>query len=146
MFKRAGLEIAVATDIQVALWMKFLFIASFSGVGAIADAPAGVIRSDPKWRAQILTAMEEIYALAHARGIKLPPDSIATAMAAVNALPQDATSSMQRDIAAGKPSELESQNGAVVRLAREIGLEVPTHELIYKILKPSDEKARATHS
>jgi len=40
-------------------------------------------------------------------------------MAGVNALPEDATSSMQRDIAAGKPSELESQNGAVVRMARE---------------------------
>ena len=50
IFKRAGVEITVAADIQVALWTKFLFIASFSGVGAIANAPAGVIRSDPKWR------------------------------------------------------------------------------------------------
>jgi 2-dehydropantoate 2-reductase len=133
-FKRADLEITVAQDIQVALWTKFLFIASFSGVAAVANAPAGVIRSDPKWRAQILKAMEEIYALAHARGIKLPPDSIANVMATVNALPEDATSSMQRDITAGKPSELEAQNGAVVRMARESGVEAPTHTLIYKTL------------
>jgi 2-dehydropantoate 2-reductase len=142
MFKRAGVEITVAADIQVALWTKFLFIASFSGVGAIANAPAGVIRSDPKWRAQMLKAMEEIYALAHARGIKLPPDSIDTVMAGVEALPDDATSSMHRDIAAGKPSELESQIGAVVRLAREAGVTAPTHEFIYKTLKPAEEKAR----
>ena len=135
VFKRAGVEITIAADIQVALWTKFLFIASFSGVGAMAHAPAGVIRSDPKWRNQMIKAMEEIYALAHARGIKLPPDSIDTVMAGVNALPEDATSSMQRDIAAGKPSELESQNGAVVRLARESGVAVPTHELIYETLK-----------
>ncbi len=143
VFKRAGLEITIAADIQIALWMKFLFIASFSGVGAMADAPAGVIRSDPKWRTQIIKAMEEIYALAHARGINLPPDSIDTVMRSVDALPEDATSSMQRDIAARKPSELESQNGAVVRMARESGVEAPTHLLIYQTLKPSEEKARA---
>src|SRR5215213_528678 len=48
VFKRAGLEITIAKDIQVALWTKFLFIASFSGVGAMANAPAGVLRSDSK--------------------------------------------------------------------------------------------------
>ena len=135
VFKRAGLEITIAKDIQVALWTKFLFIASFSGVGAMANAPAGVLRSDSKWRAQILQAMKEIYALAHARGIKLPLDSIDAVMASVDGLPEEATSSMQRDIFAGKPSELESQNGAVVRMAREVGIEVPIHELIYKTLK-----------
>jgi 2-dehydropantoate 2-reductase len=143
VFKTAGLEITVAPDIQVALWTKFLFIASFSGVGAIANAPAGVLRTDPKWREQMLAAMNEIYQLAHARGIKLPPNSIENVMAGINALPEDATSSMQRDIAAGKPSELESQNGAVVRLAREAGIDVPTHALIYETLKPLEEKARA---
>jgi 2-dehydropantoate 2-reductase len=135
VFKHAGLNISIAKDIQVALWTKFLFIASFSGVGAMANAPAGVIRSDPKWRGYILNAMNEIYELAHARGVKLPPDSIDKVMSSVDGLPEDATSSMQRDIAAGKPSELESQNGAVVRMAREAGVEVPTHELIYETLR-----------
>jgi len=134
VLKHAGLDTTVAPDIQVALWTKFLFIASFSGVGAMANAPAGVIRVDPKWRTLALEAMEEIYALAHARGIKLPENSVANVMASVDGLPEDATSSMQRDIAAGKPSELESQNGAVVRMASESGVAVPTHTLIYQTL------------
>ena len=142
VFKHAGLDTTIAADIQVALWTKFLFIASFSGVGALANAPAGVVRSVPKWRALMLSAMEEIYALAHARGVKLPSDSVAKVMAAVDGFPEDATSSMQRDIAAGKPSELESQNGAVVRLARESGIEVPTHTLIYQTLSPSGQTER----
>ena len=146
LFKRAGVEITIATDIQVALWTKFLFIASLSGIGAIANAPAGVLRADPRWRTQMLHAMQEIYALAHARGINLPPDSVDKVMASVDALPEDATSSMQRDITAGKPSELESQNGAVVRMAHEAGMEVPTHALIYQTLRPFEEKARATVS
>lgn len=142
-FKDAGIETTIAADISVALWMKFLFIASFSGVGAIANAPAGIIRTDPQLRAQMLQAMEEIYKLAHARKIMLPPNSIETVMAGVNSLPEDATSSMQRDIAANKPSELESQSGAVVRMAHESGVEVPTHEFIYATLKPLEQRARA---
>ena len=138
VFKHAGLEITIAKDIQVALWMKFLFIASFSGVGAMGNAPAGVIRSEAKWRELMLRAMEEIYTLAHTRGVRLPDDAIDTVMRAVDALPEDATSSMQRDIAAGKPSELEAQNGAIVRMARDVGLEVPTHDLIYQTLKSAD--------
>jgi 2-dehydropantoate 2-reductase len=141
VFKHADLNISIANDIQVALWTKFLFIASFSGVGAMANAPAGVLRSDPKWRAQMLSAMNEIYTLAHARGIKLPPDAIDKVMGSVDGLPDDATSSMQRDIAAGKPSELEAQNGAIVRMAREVGVEAPTHELIYQTLRRMEDKA-----
>ena len=134
VFKHAGLDTTIAVDIQVALWTKFLFIASFSGVGALANAPAGVLRSDTKWRGLMLSAMEEIYALAHARGVKLPSDSVDKVMAAVDGLPADATSSMQRDITAGKPSELASQNGAVVRMAHDSGVAVPTHTLIYQKL------------
>ena len=144
LFRKAGLEVTIAADIEVALWMKFLFIASFSGVGAVANAPAGVLRSDPKWRGLMLAAMQEIYELAHARGIKLPPVSVANVMAAVDGLPEDATSSMQRDIIAGKPSELESQTGAVIRMAQESSVDVPTHAFIYTTLRPLEEKARAT--
>src|SRR2546421_9908573 len=142
-FNRAGLNSKIAADIQVALWMKFLFIASFSGVGAIANAPAGVLRSDPELRAQMLRAMSEIHELALARNVILPSDAIETAMASVDALPAEATSSMQRDIAAGRPSELESQNGAVVRMSREASIRVATHESIYQALKPLEVMARS---
>lgn len=144
-FKDAGIETSIAKDISGALWMKFLFIASFSGVGAMANAPAGVIRTDPQLRAQMLQAMKEIYELAHARNIKLPVNSVEVVMASVDSLPADATSSMQRDIAANKPSELESQNGAVVRMAHESDVAVPTHEIIYATLKPLEQKARAAY-
>ncbi len=92
----------------------------------------------------MLAAMQEIYELAHSRSIKLPPDSVANVMAAVDGLPEDATSSMQRDIIAGKPSELESQTGAVVRMAQECSIDVPTNDFIYQTLRPLEEKARAT--
>jgi 2-dehydropantoate 2-reductase len=143
IFSGAGIVTTIAADIQAALWAKFLFIASFSGVGAVAAAPAGVLRSDPQRRGQMIQAMEEVDSLARARGVRLPEDAVAKALAAVDALPPDATSSMQRDTAAGKPSELESQNGAVVRMARESGVAVPTHETIYTALNKLRSSGRS---
>ena len=141
-FTNAGVKTVVADDFDVALWTKFLFIASFSGVGAITGKAAGELRSNPETRQQLLDAMEEIYKLARARNINMPSDSLEKGIANVDRLPADGTSSMQRDIVAGKPSELESQNGAVVRMAREVGIDVPTHELIYAKLKTLELQAR----
>ncbi|MEP6820365.1 MAG: 2-dehydropantoate 2-reductase [bacterium] len=142
MFTKAGVKVTIAADIQVALWTKFLFISAFSGVGALTGEAAGKVRSSPETRALLMRAMEEVYALAHVRRISLPEDSVEKALASVDALPDDATSSMQRDIADGRPSELESQTGAVVRLAGESGVAVPTHESIYGVLQQLEMKAR----
>jgi 2-dehydropantoate 2-reductase len=49
---------------------------------------------------------------------------------------------MQRDIVAGRPSELESQNGAVVRLGREVEVPTPLHAFIYHSLLPLELRAR----
>ena len=52
------------------------------------------------------------------------------------------TSSLQRDIGAGRPSELEAWNGAVVRLGREAGVATPLNDFLYHSLLPLELKAR----
>jgi 2-dehydropantoate 2-reductase len=49
---------------------------------------------------------------------------------------------MQRDVGAGRPSELDDQTGAVVRLAREAGVPVPVHETLHAALLPQERAAR----
>ena len=51
------------------------------------------------------------------------------------------TSSMQRDVADGKPFELEAFSGSITRLGRELGVPVPIHGTIYALLIPALEKA-----
>lgn len=141
-FLRAGVKAEVPPDIQAAMWEKFLFIASLGGVGAVTRAPVGVLRSLPQTRQMLLQAMEEIVAVAQARGIALAGDAVDRAMAFVDSLPPGATASMQRDILEGRPSELEAQNGAVVRLGREVGVATPLHTFLYHSLLPQERRAR----
>lgn len=141
-FGRAGVKAIVSPDILAALWTKFLFIVAFGGVGAVTRAPIGVIRAVPETRAMLEQAMQEVRTLAAARGVALPADAAVASMARLDGLSPAATASMQRDIMEGRPSELEAQNGAVVRLAAQAGVETPLHQFIYQALLPSERRAR----
>lgn len=143
VFERAqGVTPTIPPDIHVAIWEKFLFIAALSGVGAVTRAPVGVLRSLPETRGMLEEAMEEILAVARARGVALAQESVPKTMAFIDGLPGQGTASMQRDVMAGRPSELESQNGAVVRLGGEVGVETLVHRFIYVSLLPQELEAR----
>ncbi|MFW6115903.1 MAG: 2-dehydropantoate 2-reductase [Chloroflexota bacterium] len=142
-FQRApGVTPTIPPDIHVAMWEKFLFIATLSGVGAVTRAPVGVLRSLPETRTMLKEAMKEILAVAQARDIALPRRVLTETLAFIDGLPPEGTASMQRDVMAGRPSELASQNGAVVRLGREVGVETPLHHFIYTSLLPQELQAR----
>ncbi|MHC2994875.1 MAG: 2-dehydropantoate 2-reductase [Candidatus Atribacteria bacterium] len=141
-FERAGVMVEIPPDIQAALWEKFLFIVSWGGVGAVTRAPIGVLRTVPETRQMLEQAMHEIFAVALARNITLPEDIIGKTMAFVDRLPPDGTASLQRDIVEGKPSELASWNGAVVRLGQEVRVATPLHAFIYHSLLPLELRAR----
>jgi 2-dehydropantoate 2-reductase len=137
-----GVAATISPDIQTALWDKFLFIAPFSAVGAVTRSPAGVWRNVPETRALLSAAMGEVVALARTRGVILPEGAIEKTLGFTDRLPDEATASMQRDLLDGKPSELEAQTGAIVRLAARAGLPVPANAFLYAALLPSERRAR----
>jgi 2-dehydropantoate 2-reductase len=141
-FERAGVKVEVPSDIHVSLWEKFLFVVSFGGVGAATRAPIGVIRTLPETRRLLEQCLREIFAVARGRQVALPDGSVEKSLALLDSLPPSGTTSLQRDIIDGKPSELEAWNGAVVRLGREVGVDTPLHEFIYHSLLPLELRAR----
>lgn len=142
-FRRAiGLRVEIAPDIRVAMWRKFLLIAALSGVGALTRAPIGVVRGRPETRQMLRQAIEEIDAVAAAHRIGLPSGSVEATLRFIDGMPAEGLTSMQRDIIEGRPSELASQSGAVVRLGREGDVAVPLHTVIYHALLPLELKAR----
>lgn len=137
-----GLTVDIPDDIRAAVWSKFLFICAMSGIGSVTRAPIGVTRRLPETRAVIEQLLGEIDAVARARGVALPDDAVDRTMKFIDALPAESTASMQRDIMAARPSELESQNGAVARLGREAGVATPVNTLIHAALLPQERHAR----
>ncbi len=141
-FETAGVKAAIPADIQAALWDKFIFIAAVSGVGAVTRAPMGVYRSLPETRRMLTEAMQEILAIAKARGVKVPDDVVEKRLAFTDNSQPGVLASMHRDITEGRPSELMAQNGAVVRMGQALGVPTPVHTFIYTCLLPQELRAR----
>jgi len=141
-FTRAGINTEIPTDIQVAMWMKFLFITVWSGIGAVTRSPVGIWRSLPEIRQMAKQGLLEIIAVAKSRDILLPAEALQTAMSMYDDLAPQSTASLQRDIMDGRPSELEAQIGAVVRLGQESNVTTPQHTFIYQSLLPMELQAR----
>ncbi|RME98960.1 MAG: 2-dehydropantoate 2-reductase [Chloroflexi bacterium] len=137
-----GVIAEIPNDIQAAMWSKFLLISAWSGMGAITRAPVGVWRSLPETRQMWQQAMREVLAVARAHNIALPDNLVDKSTNYVDSLPPHATASMQRDVLAGRPSELDTLCGGVVRLGREAGVATPTQAHIYHSLLPQEMKAR----
>ncbi len=119
-----------------------MFVGPFGGVGAVTPAPVGVLRSQVETRSLLEGTMREGFVLARARGICVADEAFEKALGFINHSPEQATASMQRDIMAGRLSELESQLGVVVRLAHLAGIDVPLHTFLYACLLPQERKAR----
>jgi 2-dehydropantoate 2-reductase len=141
-FARAAVSVEVPSNIVKALWDKFLMVTPFGGVGAITRAPIGVTRAVTETRRLLEQCLEEVVAVAHARKITMSTTAVADTMKFYDGLPPGGTTSLQRDIADSKPSELEYWNGAVVRLGREAQVPTPTHAHIYDCLLPQELHAR----
>jgi 2-dehydropantoate 2-reductase len=142
IFEHAGISAEIPPDINLALWRKFLFVSAFSGIGAITRVPVGVFRSQDGTRQMLEDALKECYSVALAQGLHLPADGVTQIMSAIDQYPPDSISSFQRDVLAGRPSELEEQIGAVVRMGKMLNLPTPVYSFIYHSLLPQENLAR----
>ncbi|TLN15969.1 2-dehydropantoate 2-reductase, partial [bacterium] len=137
-----GIEAVLTTDIQRELWAKLVMITAFGGVGSVSRAPMGVILSHPETRALLEASVMEIASVAASRGYPLPEGVLERTLKFYGGMPYLGTSSLQRDVMAGRRSELDSLIGTVVRFAREKNVPVPVNSVIYAALLPTELKAR----
>ena len=141
-FESAGVRAEIPTDINVAMWKKFLFISAVSGIGAVTRAPIGLCRSLHGTRQMLEAALHECYLVALAEGIHLQLESVTETLAYIDSLPPGTIPSMQRDFMDGRPSELEAQNGAIVAMGHIHNIPTPVHAFIYQSLLPQESLAR----
>ena len=71
-----GVTINISSDILQELWLKFMIIAPWSGVGAVTRAPIGVFRSISETRELLRLSIQEVYEVGKAQGIDLPENAL----------------------------------------------------------------------
>ena len=142
MLLNAGVRAEIPDDIRVAVWKKFAFSGGCGGINAATRSPAGRTRSVPETRALLELSIGEVVAIGQAMKVNLKNSVVSETLAFLDSLNYESTPSLLRDIAAGKPSELEAWTGAVVRLGRKAGVRTPVNDVLYSVLLPQELKAR----
>jgi 2-dehydropantoate 2-reductase len=137
------IRLKLPEDILASQWQKFLFIASFGVVTSLVRLPIGLVRGVPKTRQLLEKAMQEVAAIGRALQVALPADAVTRGLALVDEMPADGSTSMQRDFAAGRRTELEAFSGTVCRKGLELGIPTPVHSTCYDLLLPLELKAQA---
>ncbi len=141
--RKAGIDATLSTDIDAVIWSKFIFLSSFSGITCLMRLPVGPIRSDPETRALHRRAIEEAFAVARKRGVKLADDVVEQRMKFTDGLPAEMYASMYHDLTAGKRLELKWLSGAVVEMGKKLGVPTPAHESYWLALKLHAEGRKA---
>jgi 2-dehydropantoate 2-reductase len=129
----AGLGCEVRDDEVTMLWSKLCFLAPFALATTAAGGPVGVVRSDPDWWTRLEGCVKEACAVALGEGSKVGPEPI---LATLKGAPDGFRSSMQKDVAAGRPPEVEAIAGPILRGGTEHGIDVSaTRALVDRIME-----------
>lgn len=142
MLQAAGATVEVSDNILKVLWTKFVFIAPVMAMGSLTRVTFGEYRSVPEARAVLTEAIGEVAAVAQARGVTLDTDVVEKTLAFIDSSAPGIKPSMQRDVESGKPSELESMIGVVVRMGAQHNVSTPVMQFAYAMLKPGNLKAQ----
>jgi 2-dehydropantoate 2-reductase len=126
----AGLDVRIREDELSMLWDKLSFLAPLALVTTHERANAGVIRT--RRREDTLAVIAEVAAVAAAEGAAVDPEGV---IRFLDSVPATMESSMQRDQAAGRPTEIEAIGGAVVRRAARAGVDVPVTNRLVEALR-----------
>jgi 2-dehydropantoate 2-reductase len=134
--QRAGFDATLSDRILTELWLKFIILATNSGMTALTRRPLGELRDDPDIAPYFRAGFEEVIALARAKGVWLPDDVLERSMKFTAGAPAGMRASMAVDLIRGNRIELPWLSGKVVALGRALGVPTPTHAMINAALKP----------
>jgi 2-dehydropantoate 2-reductase len=141
LFASAKVPCRISQDILADMWLKFITNCGANAVSAIAQASYGEIARYDESRELMSRVVEESIAVGRAAGVRMPEAGFTAKWLENLGKFGDALSSTAQDLARGKPTEIESLNGYIVRRGAELGVATPSNFALYAIVKVLEEKA-----
>ena len=126
-FKDSGIDGILSDNIKRDALTKFSYVSPIGTAGLYLHAVAGDFQREGEARELFKTLIREIVTLANAMGITFEEDLVERNLKILSNLPEEATTSMQRDVMEGKQSEIDGLVYKVVRMAEKYGAEVPAY-------------------
>jgi len=140
LLSRGGLPAQLEPDIHVAIWSKAIFNAAMNPLCALTRRTPGFLGANPESRAMITAAVEEGVAVANACGIAVPAQPIHDLTEVSMTDHANHEASMLQDVKAGRRTEVDAINGAIVEAGRAAGVAAPVLETLWRLVKLEEAK------
>ena len=134
IFENANIESYFVENIEETVWEKFIFISALASATSYLNVNIGGILNNPENKAIYSSLLNEITAVAIAKGVALTDDIVAQTIIKLEKTPKDATSSMHRDLLAGRNTEVVSLTKYVVDQAVKFGVATPIYQMVLEKL------------
>ncbi len=132
----AGLEVRRVPDFEREVWRKLLVNAAINPVTAMHGVENGRLAQEP-WRGQALQLLEEARQVAAAEGFEFPREEAERELFEVVRATAANRSSMLQDVDRGRPTEIGTISGAVLKRGRRHGLDLPgTRRVVDRLSRP----------
>ena len=128
--KDSGIEGVLSDHIRRDALQKFAFVSPMAACGLYYHVSAGDAQITGEPRDTFVKLMREVEALAEAMEVPFLVDIVTTNLQILDTLNPDASTSMQRDVYAGKSSEIDGLIYEVVRMGERYGVPTPTYKMI----------------
>ena len=146
VFNQAGLETKISGNIMGVIWNKLVVSCAIHPISALSGLMAGEIATVPAANELQDKVLEEILAVVHAKGIALSDDDPIGTIKKISKTVLIKPSILQH-IEQGRPTEIDSQNGALLREAEMLGIPVPyNHTLTLMVNARSAQTAKQSTS
>src|SRR5213592_561534 len=138
----ASVPYELRRDILVAAWEKLAWNAGFNAVTTLTRRTVAEVLAEPASRDLVVAAMEEVDAVAVARGVPVRRRRTERVLEESRSGLPDFQTSMLQDLLRGRRLEHDALNGAVVRAAARAGAAVPVNRVLAALLARLDPAAR----
>ncbi len=130
--QESGIDGVLSDNIRRDALQKFAYVSPMAACGLYYHVSAGEIQKTGEPRDTFVKLMKEVDALAVAMEVPFLVDIVTTNLQILDALTPEASTSMQRDIYAGKPSEIDGLIYEVIRMGQQYGVPTPVYEMVAK--------------
>ncbi len=130
--REAGISTSILKTEAEVIWKKLVRLSAIASLTAAFQKTVGAIRSDPQLRKFLEEIVREGALVALHEGVDINPDEV---IRKIDSLPDTLMTSLQRDVQAHTPSEVDSITGGVLRYAKSYGIPAPAHERAYGLIK-----------
>jgi 2-dehydropantoate 2-reductase len=139
LFTGAGIKVTISETVEVDLWTKLVMNCAYNAISALTGSQYARMIALVEIRAVMADAVNEVVAVAAAKGVPLPGDLVEKAIRLADGMPVTISSTAQ-DLKRGRRTEIDHLNGYVVREGEALGIATPVNRTLNALVKLAEQK------